>query len=266
MGDAPDRPPPNGEVVARLHAVSFAYRPGWPVVRSLTLAVRRGRVLALLGPNGTGKTTALRLLTGALRPSTGTVTRPARAGVVPQLTQLVFAYTALDVVLTGRARHVGLFATPSARDEAVAAAALRRVGVGALADRPFDTLSGGERQLVLFARALASEAELLVLDEPTAALDLGHQRLVLRTIRQLVRELGLTAVLTTHQPEHAAAVADDVALLFRDGRVVAGPAQETMTADRLQALFGVAIRRVPGGPGRPDAFVPDWALDDERPS
>ena len=263
MGDAPDRPAPNEEApVARLDDVSFAYRRGRPAVRSLTLAVRRGRVLVLLGPNGTGKTTVLRLLTGALRPAVGKVTRPAHAGVVPQRVELAFAYTALDVVLTGRARHVGLFATPSAHDEAVAAAALGRVGAGALAGRPFDALSGGERQLVLFARALASEAELLVLDEPTAALDLGHQRLVLRTVRQLVREFGRTVVLTTHQPEHAAAVADDVALLFRDGRVVAGPATETMTADRLHALFGVAVHRVPGGPGRPDILAPVWALDD----
>ena len=252
--------------MARLDGVSFAYEPGRPVVHALDLAVRRGRILALLGPNGTGKTTVLHLLTGALRPTAGAVTRPAHAGVVPQRAQLAFAYTALDVVLTGRARHVGLFATPSAHDEAVAAASLDRVGVGMLADRPVDTLSGGERQLVLFARALASEAELLVLDEPTAALDLGHQRLVLRTVRRLVRELGRTVVLTTHQPEHAAAVADDVALLFRDGRTVTGPAPATLTPDRLHALFGVPVHRVSGGPGQPDAFVLDWALDDAEPS
>jgi iron complex transport system ATP-binding protein len=246
---------------ATLESVSFAYEPGRQIIRSLNLDVRRGHVLALLGQNGCGKTTLLKLIAGALHPGAGRVTVTKRIGFVPQLTQVSFAYSALDMVLMGRVSQIHLFATPSHADESAAVAALERVGMLPLAHRSFDTLSGGERQLVLFARALASDAQLLVLDEPTAALDLAHQRLVLERIHRLSRDDGLTIVFSTHQPDHAAAVAEDVALMFRDGTVVSGPLQETMTTERLSQLFGIEVRRatVAGG-GQTVSFVPVWNL------
>jgi len=140
----------------------------------------------------------------------------------------------------GRAAGVGWFAQPRARDREVALEALERVGLGALAARPLDEISGGERQLALIARALAQDAAVLVLDEPTANLDFGNRLRVLREIERL-RAQGRTIVFSTHHPDDALAHADH-ALLLRDGRMHAlGPVAETLTGDALSALYGVAV-------------------------
>ncbi|HEY4131460.1 MAG TPA: ABC transporter ATP-binding protein [Gemmatimonadaceae bacterium] len=245
-----------------MRGVTFAYGDTTPIVREVSLTVPRGRTLALLGPNGCGKTTLLRLVTGILRPRRGEIDVRGRLAFVPQLTQLSFAYSALDMVLMGRARQIGLFATPSSTDEAKAAAALDRVGMLSFAMRTFDTLSGGERQLVLFARALASDADTLILDEPTAALDLAHQRMILERMLRLAHDDGMTIVFSTHQPDHAIAVADDVALMFRDGEFATGPVSTTLTPARLSLLFGidVGVTAIGEGAERRDVFVPLWNL------
>jgi iron complex transport system ATP-binding protein len=243
-----------------LQDVTFAYPSAPAIVRTASLAIERGRVMSILGPNGSGKTTLLKLITGILRPSSGRVEVQGRIGYVPQVLQLSFSYSALDVVLMGRARLIGTFSTPSARDELAAERALDRVGMLAFARRSFDELSGGERQLVAFARALAADADILVLDEPTAALDLHHQQDVLRWIRRLAGE-GVTIVMTTHQPQHADIVADDVALIFAADRVVAGPAEEMLTPALLGELFGVSLYRAPNTKRR-GALVVEF--DDEK--
>jgi iron complex transport system ATP-binding protein len=202
------------------------------------------------------------LIVGSLKPTAGCAETFGRIAFVPQLTQVSFAYTVLDMVLMGRAKQIGLFATPSAADEAKAASALERLGMLAFSTRTFDTLSGGERQLVLFARALASDAETLILDEPTAALDLAHQRLILERMLRLTHDDGLTIVFSTHQPDHAVAVADDVALMFRDRDIVTGPVASTLTSARLSQLFGidVGVASVSEGLARREVFVPLWNL------
>src|SRR5262249_35613940 len=143
-----------------------------------------------------------------------------RLSLVPQLFESPFDYTAFDMVLMGRVRHVGLFSEPSPRDEEMAWSALDRLGIAHLADRTFQQLSGGERQLVIFARALVAEPQVLVLDEPTSSLDLGNQRLILEWIARLAAEDGLTVLLTTHHPHHALAVADDVLLMLGSSEYV----------------------------------------------
>jgi iron complex transport system ATP-binding protein len=256
---------------ASLHDVSFSYARDRAIIdRAIvdhaSIDIARGRTLAVLGLNGCGKTTLLKLIAGTLTPTAGRVETFGRIAFVPQLTQVSFAYTSLDMVLMGRVKQIGLFGTPSSTDEAIATAALARVGVESLALRTFDTLSGGERQLILFARALASEADTLVLDEPTAALDLAHQDLVLQRIRSLARENGMTVVFSTHQPDHAVAVSDDVALMFRDAPFVCGPTHETMTAERLSRLFGIQVRQIAvdlDGNARRAVFVPMWRLNDD---
>lgn len=228
----------------RLSAVGYAYDPRKPaVLRGYSAEVGQGRVFAVLGPNGRGKTTLLKLLLGALQPQQGEIAVNGRVAFVPQLFQVSFPYRVLDMVLMGRARHIGLFALPARRDEVAALEALDRLGLAELADHGFDELSGGQRQLVIFARALASGADILVLDEPTSALDLRNQGVVLEWIARL-RESGLTVVFTTHHPHHAHAVADDALLMFGAQDYVCGAIDTVLTEANLHRLYGVPMRRV----------------------
>ncbi|MGA9486589.1 MAG: ABC transporter ATP-binding protein [Methylocella sp.] len=232
------------ESVVSFSDLGHAYRPGHWVFRNYSASVAKGRVFALLGPNGRGKTTLLKLLLGALKPSEGSLSVKGHFAFVPQLFQVSFDYSALDMVLMGRAKKVGLFSQPTPKDEEAALAGLDRFGMADYATRPFHELSGGQRQLVIFARALVAEAEILILDEPTSALDLKNQALVLDWIGTLSRKDGLTIVMTTHHPHHALAIADDALLMLGESDYVAGPAAEVLTEEALSALYGVALKRV----------------------
>ncbi len=230
-------------------AVSFdrlghAYHPGRWVFRHYRGEITPGKVFAVLGPNGRGKTTLLKILLGALVPTEGTVTVRGQVAFVPQLFQVSFDYTALDMVLMGRARKVGLFSQPSRADEAAALAALDRFGMADAADRPFHEMSGGQRQLVILARALVAEANILILDEPTSALDLKNQGLVLQWIDRLAHRDGLTVIFTTHHPHHAHAVADQALLMLAEEEYAAGPIDEVLTEDNLHRLYDVELRHV----------------------
>lgn len=232
-----------------LTATGLGHRFGaapW-LFRGLDLAVEPGESLAILGPNGRGKSTLLQLLIQARAPVEGDVRAPARLAFVPQAFSPAFAFTALDIVLTGRSRSVGLFGQPSAADEAAARGALDALDLGWAAPRPFQTLSGGERQLVMLARALAAEADLLILDEPTAALDLRHQRQVLGRMRQL-KEDGRSLIFTTHDPTQALEAADRTLLLLDAADHELGQSAEVLTEIALTRLYGVPIRK---------AVVPD---------
>jgi iron complex transport system ATP-binding protein len=228
----------------QMRGLGHAYRPGRWIFRDYNAAVRRGSIFALLGPNGCGKTTLLRILLGVLPPTSGTVAIAGRTAFVPQLFQVSFDYTVLDMVLMGRARHVGLFAQPSRRDEEVALEVLERFGIADFAGHRFHELSGGERQLVIFARALAAEAEVLILDEPTSALDLRNQVLVLDWIARLSHQDGLTVLFTTHHPHHALSVADNALLMLGGEKFAQGKAGEVLTEENLRALYGVDICRL----------------------
>ncbi|MGV0835818.1 ABC transporter ATP-binding protein [Mycolicibacterium thermoresistibile] len=206
--------------------------------RDVSYRFATGEILAILGPNGRGKTTLLRCLVGLDKPTEGRVHRDASIGYVPQSHRTAFAYTALDMVLMGRARQLRPLATPGRRDYAVALAALERVGLAALADRDYPTLSGGERQLVLVARAIAAESPVLILDEPASALDLRNQGRIMHLLRGLADE-GRTVVLTTHHPDHALEVADTAMLLGGDTDVQTGPAATLLTDAAVSALYGV---------------------------
>lgn len=232
----------------QLQDVTFAYGTGkshgpW-VLQGLDARVTKGQVFTILGPNGRGKTTLLHLLLRTVQPTSGTIQVHGRIGFVPQLFQVSFPYTVLDMVLMGRARHVGLFSLPSRQDEAAAWAALERMGIADLAARPFDQLSGGQRQLVIFARALATQAEILVLDEPTSALDLKNQGTILEWMARLSHDTGLTVICTSHHPHHALAVADEVLLLFGPGETIQGPASQVLSEPHLERLYGAALRKV----------------------
>ncbi|HEL3782851.1 TPA: ABC transporter ATP-binding protein [Stenotrophomonas maltophilia] len=220
------------------------------------LSVQPGEVLCLLGPNGCGKTTLFRTLLGLLPAVHGEVdlqgsplrthdraARARRIGYVPQAAPLPFAWRVREVVAMGRAAHLGLLGAPGRADEAIADDCLRELGLQALADRTVTTLSGGERQLVLIARALAQQAQLLVMDEPTASLDFGNQLRILDTVRRLA-DRGIGVLLSTHQPQHALQVADRIALMSTGSLQALGPAREVATPERLATLYGVDAARV----------------------
>ncbi len=224
--------------------LGYSYQPGTWVFRNYSAAVKKGHVFALLGPNGRGKTTLLKLLLGALRPGEGHLKVAGHFAFVPQLFQVSFDYSVLDMVLMGRAKKVGLFSQPTQKDEEAALAALDRFGMAHYAYRAFLELSGGQRQLIIFARALVAEADVLILDEPTSALDLKNQILVLDWINTLSRKDGLTIVMTTHHPHHALAVADDVLLMLGETSHLVGTPSEVLTEENLTALYGVPMKRV----------------------
>lgn len=235
--------------------------------RDIELALKAGEVMALLGPNGHGKTTLLKTLLGLLPAQGGNLSldgqplaalgigaRARALAYVPQAHAGTFAFTVAEMVLMGRTAHAGLFAAPSAHDRAVTQAVLERFGIAALARRPYTEISGGERQLVLVARALAQEPRYIILDEPTASLDFGNQGKVMAQIRRLAAE-GLGVLFTTHDPNQALRYADRV-MLLRDGRALAsGPAAALLTRDNLVALYGSAVETVCDADGRL-AFLP----------
>jgi iron complex transport system ATP-binding protein len=211
---------------------------------------------------GYGKTTLLELLVGALAPQEGTIRVDGRVAFVPQVFQVGFSYSVLDMVLMGRARRIRSFSVPSSEDEKTALWALRRLAIADLAERPFDQLSGGQRQLVIFARALATEADVIILDEPTSTLDLKNQGVTLEWIVRLSGKEGLTVVFTTHHPHHAHAVADTAILMLGTREFICGPTRDVMTEERLRALYGVDLRHLTFEPRRRTAetFAPVYRV------
>jgi iron complex transport system ATP-binding protein len=235
--------------------VSFAYgreRDAGLVLDRVSIDVSRGSVVGLLGPNGSGKTTLLRLLSGGLEPISGAVhldgrplqriprlERARRVAVVAQETQSTFDFSALDMVLMGRYPHLGPFELEGGEDLAIARAALDATGTRAFESRRFATLSGGEKQRVAIASALAQAADLLLLDEPTTALDLRYQFEILDVLKRLNKERGVTLVLSTHDLNLASALCEQVFLL-KEGRLLAhGRTEDTLTTDTVRALYDV---------------------------
>jgi iron complex transport system ATP-binding protein len=263
------------EPLVRVRGASVRYGSR-EILDALDLDVYRGEVLSILGPNGCGKTTLLRCIAGALAPSAGSVqiggdevvslappVRARRIGVLFQDHAPSFPFSAGDVVLMGRAPHLGFFGFPGSRDRALADAALERVGLLHLKDRPYTQISGGERQLVLLARILVQEPDVILLDEPTAHLDVRNQVLTLRTVRALARE-GLTMIMTTHDPNHAIWFGGRAALMKEGRFVAAGPVSDVITEETLTATYdvGVTVLSPAANGGRQPLRVCSAWLDD----
>ncbi len=231
--------------------INYVYIAEQPVLQDISLKLEAGETLFLLGRNGSGKTTLLSILAGLYRPDSGQVLldgkdiqqytpgeRARRIGLIPQLHTPAFAYTVREMVVMGRTPHLGLFGSPSQADYAIADEALEQVGLSDLQERPYTEVSGGERQLVLIARGLAQKCDILLMDEPSAHLDLSNQHRVLEVVDQLAQQ-GLSFIISSHAPNNALSYADRV-LLLKQGRTMAyGTPEETLTEDYLSSAYGM---------------------------
>jgi iron complex transport system ATP-binding protein len=238
-----------------LEQVDFQYSPHHPLVLSgLDLEFPAGEVTAILGPNGTGKTTLLHLLLGLLKPTGGRVLvdgKPHREysrqamsqliGLVPQFESIPFNFSVLEYVLLGRSPYLQPFQLPGEEDLRITQEALDLAGIARLAENPVTEISGGERQLVHIARVLAQQTRILLLDEPTAHLDLENQSRILSLLKRMT-SAGVTAVLTTHDPNAAIYAADHFVLMHRGNVTAQGPLQEVITASNLSSIYHTPIR------------------------
>jgi iron complex transport system ATP-binding protein len=223
------------------------------VLREVGVTIQAGEFIGVVGPNAAGKTTLLRIIAKLLEPTNGAVFLDGQAiatlrqrdvarqvAIVPQVPPSAeFAFPSLGVVLMGRYPHRGRFQDETAEDLAIARQAMAEAGILSLVDRPITEVSGGERQLVMFARALAQAPRLLLLDEPTANLDLCHQIEVLDTVQRLVKREGLAVVAAIHDLTLASRYCDRLLLLNRGAIVMDGRPSEVLTVERLAEVFGV---------------------------
>lgn len=242
-------------------SLSFAYPGGGAVLRDFSLSVAPGEMVAVLGANGAGKSTALNLLSGYLRPASGAARLAGRPvldypaaerarllALVPQAVAGALPYTVEEIVRLGRFRRHGPWRGPGPGDARVVDAALASMELTPLRGRSFPQLSAGERQRVLLAAALAQEPQAVLLDEPTAALDLGHAARLMAALAGR-RDAGLAVVFVAHDVQLAAAWADRVAVL-REGRVLAiGRPREVVTPGLVREIYGVEAHVVPAPDG-----------------
>jgi iron complex transport system ATP-binding protein len=233
--------------------ISISYN-GHQVLSDLSLDLRAGEIIALLGPNGAGKTTLVKALNGAVPLSAGKISVGGKAvedlsrreiaqmiAVVAQENETKFPVTVLEFVLAGRFVYGGAFGWENESDIATARKALQECDLAESANRLMNELSGGERQRVVLARALATDAKVLLLDEPTANLDLAHQAMMFRLVRDRCRSATASAVVITHDLNLAAEFADRV-LLLKDGKVFSlGEARDVLTTENIVAVFGVKV-------------------------
>ncbi len=229
-------------MILRVENGCFAYRGGAEVLRNVSLEAASGELVAVLGPNGSGKTTLLRCLLGQLKWTSGrsmiTEGDPKRISYVPQARGVVSPLSVEDMILIGRTGYMDLFGTPSKRDRAIARQTAECLGIASLLNCRCTEISGGELQMVLIARSLAAEPQLIILDEPESNLDFRNQLITLDTLTAL-KESGICCLFNTHYPEHALTRADRTLLLPKSGTPLFGSTAEVLTEENIAAVFGV---------------------------
>jgi len=241
----------------QIRQVNFSYLDGL-VLQDINLSIGAGERVGLLGPNGSGKTTLIKLASGVLKPNQGEIRLDGaslsqlsrksiarRIAMVPQQFHVSFAFTATEVVMLGRIPFLKAFAEESEADKRLVTSALELVGVGELAQRRFNELSGGERQKVILAMALAQQPKLLLLDEPTAHLDISHQVEILELVRRLNVEQGLTVIAAIHDLNLASLYFNRL-ILLKEGRVLAdGSPAQVLTEEMISEVFSALVRVEP---------------------
>jgi iron complex transport system ATP-binding protein len=262
-----------------LREVRFAYGRQ-AVIENLSLEIAEGDFFAVIGPNGSGKTTLLRLILGSLAPQAGDIAvfgRPLagysrralarRIALVPQGSVPVFSFAVEEIVRMGRAPHLGLLGFDAVEDMDETARAINAVGLDALARRPLDQLSGGEQQRVWIARALCQQPRLMLLDEPTTALDMGHQLQIMRLLARLRRERKMTVVMVSHDLNLAAMFATRMLLLHGGGAVCTGTPKQVLQSAHIRTAYGceVLVDRHPQGDFPRLTLPVDPAAGNENP-
>ncbi|WP_321417866.1 ABC transporter ATP-binding protein [uncultured Methanomethylovorans sp.] len=240
------------ELILEIKSLAYSYGNG-PVFENVSFSLKKGDVMCILGPNGAGKSTLIKCIAGIFRPAAGSVhimgedtaslgtMEIARSiGYVPQQNELVFPFSVLDFVVMGRTPHIPLFSSPDEKDMEIARESLAMVGIADLAERIVSSLSGGQRQIVLIARALAQQPALLLLDEPTAHLDFGNQVLVLETVQKLAAN-GMSILMNTHMPDHAFLVGNSAAALAENKLVAVGEVETVVSSKIMSSLYGVKV-------------------------
>ena len=223
----------------------------------INFSLESGEILSILGPNGAGKTTMLKCMMGLYKWEKGETLLNGQPlskmpqkevwktiGYVPQASKMTFSYSILDLVTMGRAVYISAFAQPSKKDREAAMEALELVGISHLAEQPCTAVSGGELQLALIARTLVAEPKILVLDEPESHLDIHKQKIILQTIKKLVKERGLACVINTHYANHAFYFGDKVLMVAKDQAVITGPVSEIMTEQHILDYFHIEVKRL----------------------
>jgi len=259
-----------------LHAshVSYAFTSERKAVDNVTASFQPGSLTAVIGPNGSGKTTLLRLAAGLLSPQLGEVTlsgqslahlplkqRARQIALVPQREEALPDMTVMDLVLLGRTPHLPPFGMETAKDRQLALESMERTGVASLYDRLLSTLSGGELQRAAIARALCQHTPVLLLDEPVASLDIGHQAAVMNLLSRLARQENLAVACVLHDLNLAAHYADEV-ILLKGGRLLSsGTPEVVLTGDTLRTAYGIGVSRIEGS--GTFALVPDFTYPEK---
>jgi iron complex transport system ATP-binding protein len=263
----------------QLEKVCFRYSDLW-VLKDFSLEVREGEILGIIGPNGSGKTSLLKLMAGLLRPQTGRITLgdqdvaqltpralARRTAVVPQENHVLFPFTVAEIVLMGRFVHQNGWSWESVEDLRIARAVIRLMDLESVARRTFQELSGGERQRTIIARALAQQAPILLLDEPTAYLDIKHQLEIYATLKRLNQDRGVTIVVVSHDLNLASQYCHRLLLLHEGRAFRTGSPTEVLTVEHLEIVYGceVIIDQHPEA-GTPRITLPAFVSDAGRVS
>lgn len=239
-----------------IDGATFSYDGRRNIFENISFSVGPGEVFCILGPNGTGKSTLLRCLCNLYRlksgvikiddqpiGSYGTAGLAKKIGFIPQIHTPTFPYTVLQIVLMGRTPHLNMIATPSEEDYRIAEQAIKDVNIEDIKDKPYTELSGGQMQMVLMARVLAQEPEIMLLDEPTSHLDVGNQMHTLEMVNRLSKR-GLSLVMTSHYPDHTFLSSHRVGIMKDRQFIAMGHPDEVVTDRNMEEIYGVGMRVV----------------------